>query len=159
MVLNEEIVETKNKLKMLERKQSLYKSLKIIKCAKCNKNTRIKDIDLIDVMAYCEPYSCTGGDYWYHSEYNYICSHCDTKNRIMFDSFYNIEWSKRDHYDANPEKIFFYKNRYYELFKSIKTEDRTHHLPSVCNYFIEKNLKKFIDKESYNLYISYQQKR
>jgi len=143
MTLDDQIKDTQHKLNSLIAKKKSSMSMKTIKCASCNKSARIRDITLIDVQGYESPHGCTGGDYWYHSEYNYVCSNCNTRNRLLF-STQKIKYEHRKYH--SPERYFF--NQYQPLFKSTITDDsRTRH-SFVNNYFVDKNLMRFIGNDS-----------
>jgi glutaredoxin len=140
-VIDEQIVEARKVLDRLLKRKATQRSSKTIKCAACDKATKIKDIDLISVNAYTQPSGCMDGDYWSHDEYNYVCPHCQMRNRFLFSGNFKIKWTERGNH--SPELYFF--REYYRLFKS-KTEEYQHgrSYRFVNNYYVEKNLKRFI---------------
>lgn len=46
----------------------------------------------MDKEYYVQPYSCTGGDYWDHAEYAFVCSKCGVINRLLTISHENDRW-------------------------------------------------------------------
>lgn len=140
-----QINEAKRLLASLIKRKNGQLASKTIKCASCGTATKIKDIDLISVESYTEPHGCTGGDYWSHSEYNYVCPHCSIRNRFLFsDTYYKIKWSERANH--NPELYFF--REYRRLFKSVTSQqEKVRNFRFVNNYYIEKNLKRFIGND------------
>lgn len=125
-----------------------HRANKKIACASCGNLSKIRNIDLIDVESYTEPYSCTGGDYWSHDEYNYICCFCNVRNRFLSNLYYKIKYSSRQYH--NVDTYFF--SKYRPLFKSCKVEAEPRHSifttrqKFVNNYYVEDNLAKFIGK-------------
>ena len=149
--LEKQKVEITKSLESIEKEISDTKSSTIISCASCGNQEKIKDITLISEEGYVEPYSCSGGDYWTHNEYQYHCSKCKIKNRFLFNSYYKLEYTKREF--CNMEHLFFMKNA--RLFNNIKI-DRDNNKSYlykrenfVNNYEIERIFKSLVDKETY----------
>lgn len=144
MTLDDQIKDVRRKLESLVKRKKSSMATKTITCGHCKEKSKIKDIDLIDVQAYESPHGCTGGDYWYHSEYNYICPHCNVRNRFLFSSNYKIKYEHRKYH--SPENYIF--NRYRELFKSVTEDSSNRNYNFVNNYYFDKNLTKFLDEDS-----------
>lgn len=142
--LDTRIENTRILLKNLVERREKQLSTKVIKCASCEKSNKIKDIELVGVETYVQPYSCTGGDYWQHSEYNYICPHCQVRNRFLFNDYYNINYQHRQQH--NLGNYFF--TEYRDRFKSFKRKaDNEMSNQFVNNYYIEKNIDKFLTEK------------
>lgn len=92
-----------------------------IACGKCNKLMQIGKLDIVDVEGYVAPYSCTGGDYWTHSYYEFECPHCKATYRLSPSSF---QWKEEDgeHYWRQVFYNWIENNLGYA--KSCKTEKR-----------------------------------
>jgi hypothetical protein len=114
----------KVRLKELEiEKSQLLRSLeeergrKRFLCGCCQKLHAIKDCHVIQTHWYTSPRGCTEGDYWSPGELQVICPTTDHKNRIHFDSHYQVEYRLRADYDYSAEAQF--KRLYKHLFKSV----------------------------------------
>ena len=84
----DKLEEEKNKLmEKLHKNQSKVK----VKCRGnfidlssdgCGEEFEIGDLTYIQTYTYVEPYSCTGGDYWFDSEGQWDCPNCGVRNRL-----------------------------------------------------------------------------
>ena len=61
----------------------------------CGKLLYAKNLELIKIMSYERPYSCTGGDYHYLSEYQFECPKCKQINRFPLTKPNPNHWSSK----------------------------------------------------------------
>lgn len=150
-VLERQLEEAKENVKKLQKKLDAQKSNRKISCANCNEKHKIKDIDLIDVQYYVEPYSCAGGGYWNHSEYNFICPSCKIRNRFLTHLDYKLQYDYR--MTCSPLRMFFWEN--VGLFKSVDdVKDKNQYGQFVNNFFLDKDPRKWIGDEKFIKYCS-----
>lgn len=135
-----ELKELKLKEQKLLEKLSKQKANKTFKCG-CGKLHKIKDCIAIQTHWYESPHGCTGGDTWHTGEIQIICPITDNKNRILFDSYYKVEWTLRNDYSHNAESQF--KRNYLNLFKSIINDYKEDNRKWWNNYYIDRNHDKF----------------
>lgn len=69
-------------LKSLNEDKDEILKLETLGCKSCGTDVAISTLTLYDVQAYAEPYGCTGGDYWFHQEYQWVCPDCQKNHRV-----------------------------------------------------------------------------
>lgn len=57
-----------------------------IPCAACKRGCRIADLTLYQTYWHVPPRGCCEGDYWKEGECQFVCPHCDTANRLLFET-------------------------------------------------------------------------
>lgn len=70
--------------KILERKSDILRN-KLIKCANCGKQNKVREWSFVQKYWYVPPHGCTGGDYWKpheHDTCDIMCPKCASKNYI-----------------------------------------------------------------------------
>lgn len=109
--------ELDEKIQFLQEEKQRIRSQRKLTCPRCHKGTQIKNIDLYDRQYYVSPYSCTGGDYWTHDEYGYVCPKCKTYIRVHHycDDYAFVEkykWNFKSYHQAFKDditgKMFYY---------------------------------------------------
>lgn len=90
-----------------------------IPCGKCEAVHEIGDLVFVQIEYYKEPYSCTGGDYYYDSDENeFICPSCGTHNMLRFEGNWKLPYEERRKFENCLEKQF--KREYKGLFKEVQ---------------------------------------
>jgi hypothetical protein len=115
------------------------------KCA-CGKMHSIQSCDVVQTHWYTAPHGCTGGDYWNEGELQIVCPDTAIRNRVMFDSYFQVQWQLRNDYAYNLEHQF--SRKYKDLFKSVIDEHDNDRCAggkyaSFNNYYFEKKKEKF----------------
>lgn len=73
----------------------------MLKCAKCQRRTRIDKLVYRELYWYERPYGCTGGDRWHEDkECQWDCPKCDHRNRC-----YTLERDENNSYKTHPVKF------------------------------------------------------
>lgn len=80
---------------------------KTIECV-CGGEHRFADLEKIIIQHYREPYGCTGGDYWYDGEWNYVCPVKNKRVRILFcgNAELNIDWEAAQKLEARFHRLY-----------------------------------------------------
>jgi len=55
----------------------------VLECSHCGLKHDAKDIDLLEVFEYVEPYSCSGGDYDRSYGYRFDCHGCGRWQKVL----------------------------------------------------------------------------
>lgn len=133
-----------------ERKELLvqldaHRSRKRFLCVCCLKTHAIRDCHAIQEMWYTSASGCSDGDYWNMGGLQIICPTTDLKNRVLWKSYYKVDWSVRQHYAYSAEAQF--SRLYKHLFKSIivshtgqKDEDKRRY---VNTQYFDENRQRF----------------
>lgn len=140
MKIEEKIKAAQENLNKLIATKNKQLSNKTIPCSSCGFVHKIRDITLLDKQYYVEPSGCSGGDYYDHDEYNFVCENCRILNRLLFDH-YHLEWP----HGRKFENSFF--AIYKLLFKRVEMfypQDVRQHSRWSNNKFISDNIKKFV---------------
>ena len=111
-----EIKEAKQKFRTITVKQQVEILPKYITCCAkysgetCGKRSLLSKITLLDYQYYVQPFSCSGGAYWTHSEYKFVCPKCGCINRLNYhplkrlgDYLYRSVWK-------NSKDVFLERN-------------------------------------------------
>jgi hypothetical protein len=106
--------ELNEKINFLQTERELVRAQKTITCPSCKKRTQLRKATVIREHHYIRPYSCSGGDYWTFSEYNFYCNKCDSFNRAYTGSF-DKEW--QDDKKFKPEALKETRVQLYLLIK------------------------------------------
>ncbi len=75
-------------LSEVNKKLTEYDSKTLVQCTNnnngkgCGMGHEIRNLDYIQTHWYESPYGCTGGDMWHQGEGNFICPHCEHRNRL-----------------------------------------------------------------------------
>lgn len=78
--LNEQIEHLKTEIETI-------KANRTIKCTKCEKRTKIKNVTVLQPHWYTPPSGCSGGDYWNTSaEVSWWCPKCGKWERVFGES-------------------------------------------------------------------------
>lgn len=112
---------------------------KFIPCAKCKKRCLIANTVLYQTHWYTPPRGCTEGDYWNEGECQFVCHHCGTRNRLLFEQSYDYKL----HCSVSPQNDTF-RWTYRNLFKEVKDVYDEGNVPGtvwINNYWID-SLKK-----------------
>lgn len=80
-VLRNQIKQHVDALKELHNELNTVLPNKQYSCSRCSRRSRIKNVSIVKRMAYREPLSCTGGDYWYFTEFLIVCPKCGVYDR------------------------------------------------------------------------------
>lgn len=113
----------------------------------CGKMHAIKTCDAIQSHYYTPPSGCTGGDYWNTGEIYIICPLTKQRNRLLYKSYWEVDYENREKYAYNAEKQF--RRLFSSKFKSITPEHNYENERSDLirqswnNYYIDQNHKKF----------------
>lgn len=139
--MNKTIEKLKRELEKEEAKQEAANGRKKFLCA-CKSMHSINQCFAIQTHWYVRPHGCTGGDYWNSGELQIICPKTGIRNRLLYDSYYKVEWNKRHDHDYSADIQFKYQ--YKHLFKKVIDEyDRDGNYKFYNNYYIDNNHKKF----------------
>lgn len=77
-----------NQLAKIQTKITKHKKNTLVQCVNncqglgCGMRHKIKDLEYIQTHWYESPHGCTGGDTWHSGEGNFICPHCEHRNRL-----------------------------------------------------------------------------
>ena len=84
--IDKRIAAIDTQIEKLEAQKDELQRKRMVRCRHCNHATRIDKLVYFDVMAYEEPYGCTGGDYWYVREGAFFCPRveCAKRNRLYY---------------------------------------------------------------------------
>ena len=125
------------------------RSLKTIRCACCKKLHRIRDLEFLQTYHYIDLLGCTDSAYWTPREGSFLCPDSSVRNRLLFHSYWNISYEKRDDLKHNAEQQFMrtygllFKSRseYHDDWGQFGTGDPKPEL--IPNFHIDDNHKKF----------------
>jgi hypothetical protein len=127
-----------------------------IKCACCNVNRRICDLEYIQEILYQAPSGCTDGDYHYDSSSSeFECPQTGIRNMLWFDTPYHIPNELRGNY-ANDVQAQF-KRKYKSMFKSVAVEHEADRRAYWGNLKFEWKHNKYVNDnlELFDLRIAY----
>lgn len=135
------------KLEELEvQKQKLIKARdrvcanKTFKCV-CGAMHKIKDCVGIQEHWYESPHGCMGGASWHSGELNILCPDNEYRNRLWFESKYQMTNYNQDTYDCSARMQF--ERMYKSSLKSIVDDYDENNFKWANNTYIDKNRKKF----------------
>jgi hypothetical protein len=143
MTLEKELQEIKKREKEIISEMEDKKSRLKFQCV-CGKMHAIRDCEGIQTHWYTRPSGCCEGDYWNSGEVHIICPNTLVRNRILFMSYYDVPWRKRDNIDYNAEWQF--KRTIVPLLKKVTDEhlhDEQKNYRSFNNEYFDHNHKKF----------------
>lgn len=135
-----------SQLKALELlKEDLQEQLKVKRANQkftcgCGMQHKFKDCDALTTLEYESPHGCTGGDYWYDSEFRVVCPRLNILNSFLFKEV--SDYRLRDNFEYNAKEQF--KRIYLPLFKShTRIEGKKEKRSWWDNYNIDQNHVKY----------------
>jgi hypothetical protein len=111
---------------------------KTIPCKHCGKRCFIAKATLVQTYWHVPPRGCCEGDYWKSGEMQFICYHCDCRNRLLHDEQYDFQ----KHKYVSAKFDFFcehYKYSFKEIVESYDGEnsDMSRNRSWVNNFWID----------------------
>lgn len=151
--LEKALLSTKEQESSIRSELARKRSNMSIPCPSCGHKNKFKDIILVNLQYYVQPYGCTGGAYWTHDEYNFDCNSCGIKIRPLFNTDYKVSWDKSD---SRREATTAFWRIFSRLVKDIQTEypDENRCILGprrkfVNSYYADENLKRFIGASAF----------
>lgn len=95
-------------------KEAPSKLKKQIPCAHCKHRLLIANVTLYQTHWHVPPRGCCEGDYWQPGECQFVCHHCGTVNRLLFETTY--DYSKHENVSAKND---YFESNYKYGFKEI----------------------------------------
>lgn len=131
------ILKLESELATLKSRKTVEQSNQKFLCG-CGKYHLIKSCDAIQTIWYS--YS---DDDWNDGEIQVKCPKSNLINRLLYKSYYDIEYPRRNEFKYNAEQQF--NANYLHLFKSLekKQKDEQDRANYYNNYYIDTNHKKF----------------